>query len=64
MANAGYRPTASDGEPDSVSYGKAVMVAASWGDSEMDSDRLNRWLQVIAGVGLLVGLALVIVQIH
>ena len=30
----------------------------------MDSDRLNRWLQLITSVGLLVGIGLVIVQIQ
>ncbi len=30
----------------------------------MDSDRLNRWLQLIASFGLLVGIVLVIVQIQ
>jgi hypothetical protein len=30
----------------------------------MDSDRLNRWLQLTASVGLLAGIALVIVQIQ
>jgi len=30
----------------------------------MDSDRLNRWLQLVATVGLLVGVVLVIIQIR